>query len=331
MKNYDTKNLLTHIKEQKFSIDSCFLCGTTLTSQNNSREHVIPKWLQNRYDLWAQKLTLCNKSSISYRQLTIPCCHHCNNNILQPIEKKISSALAEGGNAIQKIDKNELFIWLGKIFYGLYYKEMTIPLDRRTPQSGPIMPTTILEHFSMHRFFLHKASEKVTFENFFPASIVFVNCQEQNDPKLNWDIIDGLYGFFIAIRMNHVGIIAVLQDCEHRKKYWEPEIRQLSPYSLNPLQFSELACRYMYQVRLHQYFPHFYTNINSNNGVHNIFHTTTDYLPHTEHSEQEVFEDFFHFFSQKINIPFDQLCWPEKKQCTSFLYDSSGQFKLTKD
>ncbi len=46
--------------KRSFEKDVCFLCGISLQEVESSSEHVIPKWIQNRYDLWNQKLILLN-------------------------------------------------------------------------------------------------------------------------------------------------------------------------------------------------------------------------------------------------------------------------------
>jgi hypothetical protein len=48
--------------------DTCFVCGGKATTV----EHVIPSWLQRRFNLWNQHLVLPNGSAIPYRQLRVP-------------------------------------------------------------------------------------------------------------------------------------------------------------------------------------------------------------------------------------------------------------------
>ena len=76
-------------------LDKCFLCGTSLTAADvNSAEHVLPKWLQHRFNLWNEELVLTNRTSIPYRQATIPCCTACNNGSLGNLESEISAAFS---------------------------------------------------------------------------------------------------------------------------------------------------------------------------------------------------------------------------------------------
>lgn len=36
--------------QMTFTNDRCFLCGELLTDDNRSKEHVYPKWLQNKFN-----------------------------------------------------------------------------------------------------------------------------------------------------------------------------------------------------------------------------------------------------------------------------------------
>lgn len=76
--------------------DRCFLCGTTLTEQTRTSEHVFPKWLLNRFDLWDSEFNLQNGTAIRYRQIRVPCCQTCNGSYLSSLESRIEQAL-DGG------------------------------------------------------------------------------------------------------------------------------------------------------------------------------------------------------------------------------------------
>lgn len=101
-------------------METCFVCSRPAESE----EHVIPKWLQNQYDLWNQKLTLPNRTTITYKQLKIPCCLDCNNNLLSQLETKVQSGAATD---------EEIWKWAAKIHFGLLRKDDFLEWDRRNP------------------------------------------------------------------------------------------------------------------------------------------------------------------------------------------------------
>ena len=107
----------------RFGPSTCFLCSALLRSKNRSDEHVFPKWLQKRFNLWDQRLDLINLTGIPYRQLTIPCCKTCNNIHLSKIEDIMRSAVEAGPSAVADLPSATVYMWLSKIFYGVLYRE----------------------------------------------------------------------------------------------------------------------------------------------------------------------------------------------------------------
>src|SRR4051812_24886915 len=98
----------------QYGREVCFLCGVTLTPEQSSYEHVIPKWIQERYELWDQTLMLLNRTQIPYRQLTIPCCMTCNSEHLGKIEAQVQNACDHGAQAVRELPTLTLFLWMGK-------------------------------------------------------------------------------------------------------------------------------------------------------------------------------------------------------------------------
>lgn len=105
----------------------CILCDCLATT----REHIIPRWIQNEFDLSNLKLRLWNGTFIPYNQVTIPLCRNCNGNILSRLELRIQNG---------KASETDYFLWALKIRYCLSIKDSTILLDRSNPASGPLLP-----------------------------------------------------------------------------------------------------------------------------------------------------------------------------------------------
>lgn len=130
------------------------MCGCVLTDKTKTEEHVIPKWLQKEFNLWDQKITLLNGTYIPYRLMTIPCCFECNNHHLKPFEDKIKAGFERGYEDFQKLDKEILFLWLGKIYFGIMYRELFLNLDRADPEKGTITNPGYMKSFYSHFLFL---------------------------------------------------------------------------------------------------------------------------------------------------------------------------------
>ncbi|MGI0529924.1 hypothetical protein HZF36_08275 [Treponema socranskii] len=101
-------------------METCFICG----NEAHTDEHIIPKWLQRKYNLWDQKVKIPNGTTIAYRQLTIKCCEDCNNIILSNIETQMQHGIASD---------EEVWKWATKIHFGLLRKDDFLEWDRKNP------------------------------------------------------------------------------------------------------------------------------------------------------------------------------------------------------
>jgi len=238
------------IVERRFGWSTCFLCGRRLTERNRRDEHVFPKWLQKRFGLWDEKLTLLNRTTIPYRKLTTPCCLDCNSNHLEPFEKIMSRAVRGGPRQVRALDPYCVFIWLGKIFYGLLYRELFLPWDRAQKKKGSIASKELLREYAMHHLFLQSVRVPLQFLNFFPASILILETQEpKDDPTTAWDFSDNPYTMFIGCRMGKVGIVSVLQDGGAQQSLF-PQLKEALSLKLHPIQFREVMATVRYKAML---------------------------------------------------------------------------------
>ena len=125
--------------------ETCFVCGRQATT----KEHVIPKWLQRRFALWNQVLTIPNATVVQYRKLKVPACAKCNSEVYGRLEQRVEKGLATDA---------EIWRWANKIHYALGYKDRFFDWDRRNPGakiSHVIRPDDPLER---DRHFLHCVS-----------------------------------------------------------------------------------------------------------------------------------------------------------------------------
>lgn len=226
--------------------DVCFLCGATLPPEHNTDEHVIPKWVQHRFKLWDQKLALLNKTVIPYRMLTIPCCKECNSVHLARIEDRVQQAVAAGVQAVREVDELTLFVWLGKIFYGLLYREHLLKFDRSSPSSDPIVPAEVVEQFALHHKFLQAARIPFDFIPETPASIFIFETLPPANTQAQFDLLDSLFTLSISIRLGTVGLIASLQDGRAAKLSFD--YSEFNKIPLHPAQFSEVTARVFYDA-----------------------------------------------------------------------------------
>lgn len=97
---------------------TCFICGRAA----NTIEHIFPRWLQHKFNLWDQLLILPNETKMPYRQLTVPACQKCNGEVFGKLEKRIQTGLAS---------EKDIWRWANKIHFGLALKDSLLDWDRK--------------------------------------------------------------------------------------------------------------------------------------------------------------------------------------------------------
>ena len=166
---------------QRTTDDSCFLCGSQ--AESITQEHVFPKWLQHLYALWNQRIGLLNDTLIQYRSLRIPCCSTCNQGNLSRLESVISSAVASGYEACIALDERLLYLWAGKIYYGMLRKEIDLLRYRAHPDEGSIIPAETLKSFSNLHLFLQGIRGEHEFSANPPYSVLVCNLHDVGTPR----------------------------------------------------------------------------------------------------------------------------------------------------
>lgn len=82
----------------------CVFCGEPA----DTVEHVIPKWLQEHFDLSNQRLLLWNGTTMPYRQAVVPACLRCNRDRFSPLERRVRECRAS---------RRDYYLWALKIPY----------------------------------------------------------------------------------------------------------------------------------------------------------------------------------------------------------------------
>lgn len=320
----EPEDIFIKIESKKYDSSCCFLCGQDLVEQASSEEHVFPKWLQNKFDLWDQTITLLNRTHIQYRFLKIPCCNKCNNLFLSPIENIVKSRLECGFDNFKNIERESLFYWLGKIYYGLLYKELFLLYERSTPSKGSILTAEFLKQLKAHYLFLQGIRGKHRFEEFFPASIFIFNTQTPSEIEQQWDFIDNIDGMFIAIRMGEIGVIATLQDGGAQESM-KDLLEDFHKIKLHPIQFREVAAIISYKSTLFNRNPK-YISFGEKDSV------ATIQMPLGGLSSKPIFDDYdereyANVLSQYTGIPVDSLN-PEPGRVMTMIKDDNGEINF---
>jgi len=247
-----TAPVYTFERDQAFTNDRCFLCGCALDGVNRTDEHVFPRWLQRRCDLWSQRLVLLNRTEMPYSQIKIPCCFTCNNIHLSPIENRMKVAFEAGPDAVRDLDRTDLFVWLAKIYYGLLVVELFLQADRSDPSSSMILTPEWVEKFRMHHMLMQVARGLVEWEpGKSPASIFVFESQVPSNARQTFDYRDSLYFPYLSLRIGKTAVIASLQDwgaLEHTVDI--PMFNAARRVPLHPQQWRQLHAMGVYMTSL---------------------------------------------------------------------------------
>ncbi len=236
-----------HKRKANFN-SMCFLCGTSLTKNNKSKEHIFPKWLLAKFNLWDLKISLLNKTNFTYRNAIVPCCKICNNEHLSELENEIRNGIEKGYDYFsQKVDKLKIYQWCLCIFYKILLKETFLKADLKKSDSPKIVSERQFELLSLNRLMLRSIDKEVKMENFFPGSIVIVKTEIPDDENFSFDYLDNPIYQTLCIRMNDIGIVAVFNDAENHLGLLKNNIQPL----LNKEELSPTDFRLLYAKFLH--------------------------------------------------------------------------------
>lgn len=242
--------VLNPFERYNFSKDCCFLCGTKLNEENRTEEHVYPKWLQRRFNLFDKTLVLLNETSIQYKDLKIQCCKRCNNILGERIEKPIERAVNGGYDDFKDIDRTILFQWLNKISYGTLYKEMSLKFDRKSKDGETILTSEELRELRMRYIFLKGTISDAKYISR-PYSILIFKLR---DSVTGYEYLahDGYLIPCFFIRMGDIGAVSNLQDngCNENLYRMDTNYMGLFDKSLYHLQFLEICARFAYKSYL---------------------------------------------------------------------------------
>lgn len=244
------QNSMIPLATMPFDNDHCFLCGALLTEANRTVEHVYPKWLQTKFNLWNQHLILLNQTSIPYKNLVIPCCKRCNSHMNKTIETPLMEAAEAGYDAFVELDKQKIFQWLCKLSYGILFKEMFLKLDRSKHTSGTILNKEDLKEEQTTLLFLQSMLTNANYEGHKPYSIMIFRLHGYEDDPYWASDNPIVHTFFM--RIGNIGIIANLMDNGVNEEIFmgDPQMRSLTKQTLHPIQFAEICAKFFYKSYL---------------------------------------------------------------------------------
>jgi hypothetical protein len=256
------RELFDGLGQHRFNEETCFLCGASLTASTRSDEHVFPKWLQHQFGLWDQRITLLNGTTLPYRQLKIPCCVTCNNEHLSGLETRVQAIFSAAGTALSSEEERDLYLWSGKLMFGILYRELLLPLERKDPALGPILEPAVMQQFRMLHFFLQSIRLPMRFLNGLvaseriPASVYYFDVQCPTMKAAQFDFKDNPATQCVFVRVGAKGLVGTFDGGAQDMSVGHL-LRKYAVHTLHPLQFDEIGAKVFYKASTLNRIPYY--------------------------------------------------------------------------
>lgn len=225
-----------------FDNETCFLTGKDL--QPDESISVFPEWILNRFSLRDKKFRMLDQvTGIRYGELKLPCSSDVKNafNIL---EEEIQSTFTKGYEEIKKIPEHKLFLWMGKLVYGVLYNDLSLEISRTQKKEKNFkMSSSLKKRFGKFHLMLQSLLYPMEFKGLKPWSISIVRLKYSQD---TFNYKDEPIRLNFSLGMNGFGIVGCLMDNGAVGIRQQDIIKKVSDKILHPIQFEELCCRFLY-------------------------------------------------------------------------------------
>lgn len=243
---------------------TCFLTGADLPDENH-RINIFPDWILDRFALRGKTFTMMDQvSSFFYEDLKLPC----SPRVVQAfgkLDEEIKNVFDAGYEGVRTIDTHKLFLWMGKIVYGILYHDLLIEKDRlRKLDKEFVLSPRLKERFSLFHLMLQSLVSPVTFKGLRPWSVSVVRLKYSKDI---FNYRDDPVRLMFSLGMNRFGIIACLQDNGMVQQRQEDILTKIGDIELHPIQFEELCARFYYSNYLLATRPHYNIKDDQSGGI----------------------------------------------------------------
>jgi len=252
-----------------FDEHSCFLSGDDLNG-NNEIINVFPDWVLDDYDFRERNFEMMDTvNQTTYGALTLPCSKRVKK-AMDELDAEVKSAFDKGFEAVEALDHQKLFLWAGRMVYGVLYQELMIERMRSEKRGIEFeLSKTLKKRFAYFHLMLQSLISPVRFTENKAWSIALVRLKYSKDI---FNYRDDAVNLIFSLGFNGFGIIAVLQDNGVLYNEYKGLLSKTSGKVLHPVQFEELCARFLYSNYLLQY-PKNFSIRESKDGI------TIDALP----------------------------------------------------
>lgn len=259
-----------------FGEQFCFLTGELTTEKMT----VFPKWLMQHFKFDTDRIEMMDKSkTYVYADLDLPCTPRVKK-AFEELDVKIKEAYDKGYEGMSALDEQLLFLWTGRMVYGLLYYEMQYESNRMLKMGRDFNLSPMLrERFGNFHLMLQSIVEPVAFVGKKPWSIAVFPLKYSADIfSYRDDAVNLLFSFGV----NGFGYIACLQDNGVIGEKQQEILEKMKCHILHPVQFEELYARFHYSDYILQYKPEYKIKSETNS-------VTIESLPMTANAGRPLF------------------------------------------
>ena len=252
-------SLYNPFQDLLFDDQFCFLTGD-LTTEKMS---VYPQWLMNHFKFENDRIEMMDKSkTYTYADLQLPCAPRVKK-AFENLEEEIQAAYQKGYEGMKMLDEQLLFLWTGRMVYGMLYYEMKYESARMLRLGEPFnLSPTLRDRFGKLHLMMQSIIEPITFIGQKPWSIVLFPLKYSADIfSYRDDTVNLLFQFGV----NGFGLIVCLQDNGIIGEKQKDILAKIENYILHPIQFEELFARFHYSDYILQYQPEYKIEQNEKN------------------------------------------------------------------
>ncbi|MFA5620336.1 MAG: hypothetical protein WDA08_08535 [Weeksellaceae bacterium] len=234
-----------------FEDDTCFLSGEDL-SHSNQKITVFPEWLLDRFDYRQRKFEMMDQvNSTTYGELKIPCSPRVQQ-AFDALDEEVKSAFDKGYDGMIALDEQRLFLWMGRMVYGVLYNEILLEKKTAEKQEKEFgLSETLTKRYAIFHLMLQSLISPVNFsEGLKPWSISIVRLKYSQEV---FNHRDDAVNLIFSLGINGFGMIGCLQDNGILKKEYQEILNKTKGKTLHPIQFEEICAKFLYSNYLLNY------------------------------------------------------------------------------
>lgn len=226
---------------------ACFVCGVEPGEADFNDEHIVPRWVLRRFDLFEKEITLPTGERRKYGGYRVQCCAQCNSllgdRVETPVSQLLSGPFSEVCRRLEEPRNEELlFIWLSLLFLKVHLKDGKVHVhkDRRRGSAviGDTYDWSVLHH--IHAV----ARSPYTGAQLLPGVVGSVCVYEihSGGDRERYDYVNFTNEHTVAVQVGNIGIAAVLTDAGAARSAWLERLASIDG-PINNLQLREVAAR----------------------------------------------------------------------------------------